>query len=207
MKKNKIIIFGTGGHAKTILAEIIRLKKYKVIGYIDEFKPIGTIIDEQYNLINLGRIKDLNSIADKNTFGVIGVFANYIRKRISNQVYKVSKKFKWEKIVSADAVIQRKVEIGEGTVIIVGSIIKTGTNIGKHCVINTNSSIGHDCNFSNFSSCGPKVAVGGNVFVGNSAFLGIHSTINHNIKIHMQFIIEFLGQNLLISATTLYLSN
>ena len=50
-------------------------------------------------------------------------------------------------------------------------------------VINTNSSIGHDCNFSNFSSCGPKVAVGGNVFVGNSAFLGIHSTINHNIKI------------------------
>ena len=35
---SKILIIGTGGHSKVVSDEISRLKKYKIIGYIDEKK-------------------------------------------------------------------------------------------------------------------------------------------------------------------------
>ena len=34
----KILIIGSGGHAKVILSEIIQIKEYRIIGFIDEFK-------------------------------------------------------------------------------------------------------------------------------------------------------------------------
>ena len=34
----KILILGSGSHSKVIFSEIINLKKYKIIGFIDENK-------------------------------------------------------------------------------------------------------------------------------------------------------------------------
>ena len=34
----KIIIFGSGAHAKVIFHEIQNLKKYKILGFVDETK-------------------------------------------------------------------------------------------------------------------------------------------------------------------------
>lgn len=38
---SKILIIGTGGHSKVVSDEISRLKKYKIIGYIDEKKKLA----------------------------------------------------------------------------------------------------------------------------------------------------------------------
>ena len=35
----KIVIFGSGCHAKVVFSEIIKLKKYKFIGFVDNFAP------------------------------------------------------------------------------------------------------------------------------------------------------------------------
>ena len=40
----KILIFGTGFHSKVIWSEIIQIKGYKVIGFIDENLKKETII-------------------------------------------------------------------------------------------------------------------------------------------------------------------
>ena len=74
----KIIIIGSGGHAKVILSEILLLKNFKVRGFIDDFIPVNTLIDKENNLFNLGKIKDLKSIVDNNTFGIIGVGAFFV---------------------------------------------------------------------------------------------------------------------------------
>jgi hypothetical protein len=37
---SKIIIIGTGGHSKVVTDEISRLKKFKIIGDIDEKKKL-----------------------------------------------------------------------------------------------------------------------------------------------------------------------
>ena len=64
-----------------------------------------------------------------------------------------------------------------------GSIICSDAKIDNHVSINTGTHLDHDNIFSDFSSTGPGVATGGNVKVGKLSFLGIGSTIKHNVSI------------------------
>ena len=41
---NKIVIFGSKHHAKVIFSEVIKLKKFKFLGFIDDFKKKGELI-------------------------------------------------------------------------------------------------------------------------------------------------------------------
>ena len=143
----KILIIGCSGHAKVILSEIIQIKGYRIIGFIDKFKKKDTVIEtyknKQYKV--LGSIKELKKIVDKNTFGIIGIGANFKRKKVSEEINKIFKNFNWETIISKNSTINGDVKIGKGSVIISGSIINNGTKIGEHCLINTSSSIDGSC--------------------------------------------------------------
>jgi sugar O-acyltransferase (sialic acid O-acetyltransferase NeuD family) len=181
----KILIFGSGSHSKVVLSEILRIKNYKVIGFVDEKLKKGTVVGKFGNktfkvICNISKLK---SVVDKNTHGVIAIGSNFIRKKITNKVEKILKNFNWEKIISKNCIINGNVKIGKGTVIISGAVINTGCIIGKHCLINTSSSIDHDNIFKNFSSCGPNVTTGGNVLLGECSYLGISSTVKHMVKV------------------------
>ena len=40
----KIVIFGSGSHAKVIFSEVIKLKKFKFLRFVDDFKKKGELI-------------------------------------------------------------------------------------------------------------------------------------------------------------------
>ena len=63
------------------------------------------------------------------------------------------------------------VKIGDGSLVMPGCIINNDANIKEHCIINTGSILEHDNKFENFSSCGPGVITGGNVFLGKPHIL------------------------------------
>ena len=56
----KILIFGSGGHAKVIYSEIIKNKNIKFLGFVDETKKKGDIIIKgKKNFYNLGKISEV----------------------------------------------------------------------------------------------------------------------------------------------------
>jgi len=181
----KILIIGSGVHSKVVLSEIVQIKGNKVIGFIDEKIKKGTIIEtykkRKYKVV--GNIKEIRKLLDKNVFGIIGVGSNYLRKEITKKIDKIYKNFKWLTIISKNCTINGNVKIGRGSIIVSGSVINTGTKIGKHCLINTTSSIDHDNIFEDYSSTGPGVITGGNVKLGECSHLGIASTVKHQIII------------------------
>ncbi len=194
----KIIIFGTGVHSKVVFSEIIQLRKFTILGFIDDFIGKGKIIEthKRKKYKNLGKIKDLKKF--KNVNGIIGIGANYERKKIFEEISALIKNFKWATVISKNSIINGKVTIGDGSVIVSNSVINTGTIIGNHCLINTSSSIDHDNKFDDFSSTGPSVTTGGNVSVGEMSYLGIGSTIKHQINIGNNTIIggnSFVNKN------------
>ena len=194
----KILIFGSGSHSKVVFSEIINLKKYKVIGFIDEDKKINKKIinykKKDYKI--LGKIRDIKKI--KFDCAVIGVGDNSIRKKIKDKAEIVKRNIKWEKIISKNAKVSINVKIGNGTVIISGSNINVGAIIGAHCLINSCSSIDHDNILQDFSSTGPGVVTGGNVSIGKYSHLGIGSKIKNNVVIDANTIIggnSFVNKN------------
>ena len=196
----EILIFGSGLHSKVILSEIIQIKGYRVIGFVDENIKKETIIEtyknKKYKVVS--NIKGINKLLNKNTFGIIGMGSNFIRKKVAEEINKIFKNFNWATIISKNSTIYRNVRIGKGSLIVSASVINTGTKIGEHCLINTSSSIDHDNTFKNYSSTGPGVTTGGNVELGQCSHLGIGSTIKHQISI---------GDNTIIGAQSMVLKN
>ena len=185
----KIIIFGRGGHAKVVLECIKLLKKYKILGFVGDKTNFSLKKQIKY----LGKIDNLKNIIKKNglknLYGIIAIGDNSIRKTISFKVKKINKKFKWANIIHPSSIISPTSKMGEGNVILAGSIIGSGTKIYKHVSINTGSYIDHNNEFKNFSSTGPGVSTGGNVKVGEQSFLGIGCSVRHKI---------FIGANTVI---------
>lgn len=182
-KKIDIIIFGSGNHAKVVFSEIINYKKYNIIGFVDEIKKSKNLIIKYKNkkYYTIGKMSE--NVKKNNVRGIIGVGSNFIRKKIYKNIISINKKFKFEKIVSKNAIINLNVSIKEGTFIASGVVINQGTNIGKHCIINTSSSIDHDNIFEDFSSAAPGVITGGNVVVRKNSNIGIGSVIKHQVEI------------------------
>ena len=191
MKKN-IVIFGKGKHAKIIFDELEKLKKYNFLGYVNK-KNIITYKKKKYDLINFYK-KNLK----KKVRGIIAIGDNNLRNKVSKDVEKIIPKFKWETVISKDAIVSKKTNIGQGTMIISGSVINTNTSIGRHCLINTKSTLDHDNNWGDFTSCGPGVNSAGNVTVKNFTQIGIGSTIIDGISI---------GKNSVIGAHSLVNKN
>ena len=189
---DNLIIFGSGVHARVIFSEVIKLKKFNFIGFVDNFKKKGELILSlnKKKYYNLGSIKEV--INKKNNFkGIVGVGLNFVREKVVNDIKKINNNFKFQKIISKDATINSNVFIDEGTLVCSGSIINTGTIIGRHCIINTSCSIDHDNKFRDFSSTGPGVVTGGNVEVGYQSYLGLGSLVRHKVKILDNTIVGF----------------
>ena len=193
----KILIFGTGGHAKVILDIISNEKKYEIAGFIDNE------LDEGQEVLNhkvLGADKDLISLIKKNSIfgGVIAVGNNYSRENISQKINNLCKDFNFINCIHSQAQIAMDVSIGVGNVLMAGSVINTSTSIGNHCIVNTNSSLDHDNTILDFSSIAPNSATGGNVKIGKLSALGIGSTILPGISV---------GPNSIIGAGSLVLED
>ena len=201
----KVVIFGSGNAAIVLLNEILKLSNFNVIGFADSKHKKGKIIikinNKKYSII--GSIEEFAKKRDLS--GIVGVGSNYRRMEIVNKINKINKSFKWEKVISRNAIVEKKLLIGEGSVILSGAFINFGTKIGKHCRINSSSSIDHDNFFDDFSSCGPGVITGGNVTVGNKSFIGIGSVVKQKVKIGKNTVIggnSFVNKN--CNANSLY---
>ena len=181
----KLVIFGSGDHAKVIFSEIIKQKnKYEFIGFVDDFKKKGDFVinymGKKYCVIwNIN-----NTIKRKNDFnGIIANGLNDKREKIFKEIISINKKFNFETVISKNSFINLKVVIGNGTFIASDVLINFNSRIGNHCIINSSCSIDHDNFFKDFSSVGPGVITGGNVKLGKNSFIGIGSVVKNKINI------------------------
>jgi sugar O-acyltransferase (sialic acid O-acetyltransferase NeuD family) len=166
-----MIILGMGGHAKVII-DILKTSNSLVENiYDDDLSKNGLF----YNGIEI-KTPISNSIHGD---CIISIGDNKVRKVISEKLTKSC----WKTVIHPSAIIANDVTIGEGCVIMAGVIIQTGSCIGKHVIINTGACIDHDCIIDDYVHIAPNVSIAGGVKISNGSFIGIGSTIIHNINI------------------------
>lgn len=173
--QKKVIIIGASGHAK-VIADIVKNNNDILIGFLDDNLEIQNKIIFDSKKV-LGTIEDVYKYSD--CYFIIGIGNNKVRKLISNKY----KKLKWYTAVHPNAVIANEVEIGEGTVIMAGTVINTGTKIGKHCIVNTSSSLDHDNVLEDYVHISPGAHLAGTVRVGEETWVCSGVTVINNINI------------------------
>jgi sugar O-acyltransferase (sialic acid O-acetyltransferase NeuD family) len=177
----KLVIIGSGGHARVIL-DMADRQKLETIGFIDDNKPAGQLID---GVPVLGGVQDIGRIAAQDgSFGFVAAIGdNFARAELVRRVSGMYPSLVWTAVIDPSAVISRRAQIGEGAMILAGTVINPGVKIGRHVIINNSCSIAHDTEFGAFSSAAPGVLTGGNVSVGELSHIGVGAAVSHGVKI------------------------
>ena len=165
-----MILYGVGGHTKVVI-DCLTAQEQDVFG----------IFDDRSDLVSLNGYDVLgpyNENEESEDEVVITIEDNMSRKRVVPKI-----KHRFGKAVHPSAEVSDYAKIGEGTVIVHGSIVQTGTKIGKHVILNTSCVVDHDCVVGSFSHISPNVTICDSVEIGEGVHIGAGATILPGVKV------------------------
>tara|TARA_Y100000591_G_C21744867_1_gene651382 strand:- start:322 stop:1008 length:687 start_codon:yes stop_codon:yes gene_type:complete len=190
MNKKKIIITGTGQHAKMLVELIEEQDKYSIAGFVSKDqskinKILGyPILCAESNLKNfLKKNKDIKYYAcgvGDNAGGMLG--REKIIKFYDNLLFA-------PKIISPKSYISKYSKIGKGTIIEAYAKVMNGVTIGKHCMIESFTSVNHDQKIKSNVFIGNNCALAGKS-VGKNTIIGDGSSIGYKVSIGSNCIIN-----------------
>lgn len=73
--------------------------------------------------------------------------------------------------------------VGEGTILMHGSVVYAGAQVGANCIINSQSLIEHDAEIADHCHISTGVKVNGGVRIGKGTFIGSGSIIKEGISL------------------------
>lgn len=189
--KNEVIIFGTGGHAKVVLDILLKAGEFTPVGFVSLDNTINIFLGLPH--FHQDNFKNLNF-----TKGIIAIGDNWTRVQVAKIISSLKPEFAFVKAIHPSSQIGTGVDIGDGVVVMAGSIINPDSKIGAHVIINTNASVDHDCVLHNFCSIAPGATLGGNVVIGEHSAISLGGKVIHGKKI---------GANSVVGAGSLVLKD
>lgn len=184
----KLLLIGGGGHCKSVLDSLYRLKKYDTIGIIDIKEHKGrTILETPV----IGSDEDLPSLYEKGfkeAFITVGSVGDpTIRIKIANSLK--NQGFTFPNIVDPTATVSLYSDLADGIFIGKQTIINAGTKIKSGVIVNTAVTIEHDCNIGEFVHVAPGSVLSGEVLVGDYTHLGANSVFKQQVCVGSNTII------------------
>lgn len=165
----KLIIIGASGHGK-VIADIAVKNGYEDIVFLDDDENVK----ECAGFPVVGKTTEAKGMdGDK----IVAIGNPKIRERIQEEVGRVIT------LIHPNAVISRRVEIGEGSVIMAGAVINSDVVIGKGCIINTAASVDHDCRVGDYVHVSVGAHLSGTVEIGRRTWIGAGATVSNNVNI------------------------
>ena len=154
----KLALFGYGGHAKEVAAQI--------------GQGVTFFVDDKYS----NEVAKPISEFDPSEYVMMVAVSDCIdRSVIVNKLPKETEYFTF--IHPTALILDDEIIIGEGSFIGANSILTTNIQIGNHAILNRGNHIGHDCIIGNYFSAMPGSIVSGNVHIGNGVYLGTNSSV------------------------------
>jgi sugar O-acyltransferase (sialic acid O-acetyltransferase NeuD family) len=160
----KLALFGYGGHAREVAAQIE--------------EPVTFYVDDKYaNDI----AKPISKFNPKQELMLVAIGESNERKKVADKLPKQTNYFTF--IHPTAQIMDSNIEIGEGSFIGANSILTTNIKLGKHALLNRGNHIGHDCVIGDYFSAMPGSIISGNVNIGNNVYIGSNSTVKEKLSI------------------------
>jgi sugar O-acyltransferase (sialic acid O-acetyltransferase NeuD family) len=161
----KLALFGYGGHAREVAAQI---QKEVTFFVNDEYandvaKPISQFDPEEYTMM-------------------VAVGDSRARFDIVQSLPKETTYFTF--IHPTALLLSKDINIGTGSFIGAYSILTTNITIGDHAILNRGNHIGHDTEIGSYFSAMPGAIVSGNVKIYSMVYMGTNSSIKEKLSIH-----------------------
>jgi sugar O-acyltransferase (sialic acid O-acetyltransferase NeuD family) len=186
--KEKLVVFGAGGHAKVVIDIIEQQETYEIAGLLDDDPKHGGKRFFGYPV--LGTRADLPAlISTQLCHAIVTIGDNASRAAVAAHLSQLGWRF--ASAIHPGASIGRGVTIGPGSVVMAGCVINADARLGAQVIVNTGATVDHDCVIEDAVHVAPGCHLCGGVSVGSGSLLGAGSTVTPGVHI---------GGNAIVSA-------
>ena len=170
-----LVIVGASGHGK-VVADIALRSGYVDVCFLDDAEGLA----ECAGLPVVGGCSDLDSMPDVSNF-FVAIGNAEVRKKILKELRSHGRAI--ATLVHPNACISRRVQIGEGSVVMAGAVVNSDTEVGCGCIVNTGATIDHDCKIEDYVHVSVGAHIAGTVSVGKKTWIGAGAVVSNNISI------------------------
>jgi len=171
IKKEKLLIIGAGGHAKSCIDVIEKENRFEIIGIVDDNPELLNTSILGYTVI--GTDSNLEEIFTYCTHAFIGVGqikTPNIRKKIYTRLKDIG--FTLPSIISPLAYVSKHAILGESNIIMHHAIVNACATIGDNNIINTKALVEHDVIVDNHCHLSTASILNGGVHIKSGTFFG-----------------------------------
>ncbi len=182
MQLPSLILFGGGGHGKTLIDLIRAEGKYHLAGIVDDFLPAGSMVLSVPVLGGSGLLPDLLKQGIRLAVNAVGGIGN-VDARLS--VFELLRQagFDFPAVVHPSAVIDATAALAPGVQVLAQAYISADSRIGFGTLINAGAIVSHDGMLGQVVNLSPGATLAGRVTVEDYAQIGMRATINMDITI------------------------
>ncbi|MEM9833139.1 MAG: acetyltransferase [Bacteroidota bacterium] len=176
-----LILFGGGGHARSVIDVVESGNNYRIQGIIDSKERVGDVV------LNYSIIGSDDNIAkwiqpERDFLITVGQISSAeVRIRLDKHLSEANGRL--ATLISPSAKVSSYASVAEGTVVMHFAMVNAGANVGRNAIINTRATVEHDVSVGDFSHISTGAILNGGVKVGKEVFVGSHATVQQGIVI------------------------
>jgi acetyltransferase EpsM len=181
--KPYILIYGAGGHAKSVMEMVLNNEVHAIAGIVDDDQ--GFTGKEVLGIPVLGTRVVLPLLMAQGVKlaanGVGGILDINVRARIFELLERAG--FLFPVIIHPHATVESSAKVEEGVQVFANAYIGSEAYLHSRCMINTNAVVSHDCVIGAYTHIAPGALLAGHVHVGMRTLVGMGVTTAIGVRI------------------------
>ena len=182
LSSGDVIIYGGGGHGKSLIDLVRVLEGYNIVGIIDDGLDQGMQI---MGVPVIGKGQDLPEWRAKGlqlAVNAVGGIGN-VGRRVAVFRRLIQAGFNFPTLVHPTAYVEPGATLDQGVQIFPHAYVGSEVKLGFGAIINTAAVVSHDCVLESYVNIAPGTLLAGGVSVGQGVLIGMGVSVNLNVKI------------------------
>ncbi len=177
-----IIVYGGGGHGKSLIDMIRALGSYHIVGILDDGLQSGAQIMGLPVLGGKETLAELYQGGVRMAVNAVGGIGN-IQIRLAVFKWLAETGYVLPTLVHPTALVEPSAVLSPGVQVFPHAYVGSEARIGFGAIINTGAIISHDCLIGDYVNISPGAILAGMVSVGREALIGMGATLNLEVQI------------------------
>lgn len=179
---NRLAIIGSNDLAELIAHHAPASGGWEVVGFFDNRKPADTAIGTYGHV--LGDVNSIESLYAEGHFDFLAIGIGYTQFPFRKETFERFKgTIPFANIIHESTYVDPSAVLGEGIVVLPGSVLDFATMLGDNVLLNTGVRIAHHTRIEAHSFIGPGVVMAGKSVIEECCFIGVGATITDNVTI------------------------
>ncbi|HOG18997.1 MAG TPA: hypothetical protein PKW37_00950 [Salinivirgaceae bacterium] len=176
----RVAFVGSGEMARHVGHYMVEDRQFEVVGYYDDFTPVGTIVN---NYPILGKLDDVEMQYKQGVFDELSNAIGFTRMQYRKKVFeRFENKIPFATFIHSSCTVDSTAKVGKGSIVFPQCILYMDSIVENNVFIQISSFV-TDSVVRKHTLISASVTVAGRAEVGECCFIGVGSTISSDVKI------------------------